>query len=228
MSIYAISDLHLSFESQKPMNKFGNLWQEYEEKMKFNWNSLVEKNDLVLIAGDVSWATYVKDARADFGFIDGLNGVKLISKGNHDYWWETITKLNDFLKENNFETVNFIHNTAYVYDNYVICAAKGYDFTVEEKYRERELIRLEISLEEGLKTGKEIIVMLHYPPFDEKGNLIERFNELFSKYNVKTCIYGHLHSYGHQRAVNGVINNVEFKLTSCDYLNFSPVIIRNT
>ena len=228
MAIYAISDLHLSFETQKPMNKFGNLWEEYEEKMKFNWNSLVDKNDLVLIAGDVSWATYVKDAYADFGFIDKLNGIKLISKGNHDYWWETLTKLNAFVEESKFETIKFLHNNSYIYGDYVICAAKGYDFTVEEKYRERELIRLDISLADGKKTGKEIIVMLHYPPFNMKGEVIEPFMELFQKYDVKTCIYGHLHAHGHQRAVNEVINNVEFKLTSCDYIKFSPIIIRNT
>lgn len=228
MSIYAISDLHLSFGSQKPMNKFGNLWEEYETKMKFNWNTLVDKNDLVLIPGDVSWETYIKDAYGDFDFIDKLNGIKLISKGNHDYWWETVTKLNGFLKESNFETIKFLHNDSFEYGDYVICAAKGYDFTVEEKYRQRELIRLEISLQSGAKTGKEIIAMVHYPPFNTKGEVIDEFMELFEKYGVKTCIYGHLHGYGHQRAVNETINNVEFKLVSCDYLKFSPIIVRNT
>ena len=226
MSIYALSDLHLSFECEKPMNKFGNLWQEYEEKMRYNWNHTVEETDLVLIAGDVSWATYVKDAKADFKYIDSLNGIKLISKGNHDYWWETVTKLNNFLDENGFNSIKILHNSAFEFEDYVICSAKGYDFSVEEKYRERELIRLDLSLSEGKKTGKEIILMLHYPPFSENGKVIEKFSELFKKYDVKTCVYGHLHAHGHQKAVNEVIDGVEFKLTSCDYLNFTPTLIR--
>ncbi len=226
MSIYALSDLHLSFESEKPMNKFGNLWQEYEEKMRYNWNHTVEETDLVLIAGDVSWATYVKDAKADFEYIDSLNGIKLISKGNHDYWWETIKKLNNFLDENGFNSIKILHNSAFEFEDYVICSAKGYDFSVEEKYRERELIRLDISLSEGKKTGKEIISMVHYPPFLENGKVIDKFSELFKKYDVKTCVYGHLHASGHQKAVNEVIDGVEYKLTSCDYLNFTPTQIR--
>lgn len=228
MAIYAISDLHLSFECEKPMNKFGNLWQEYEEKMKYNWNCLVEKSDLVLIAGDVSWATYVKDARTDFGYVDSLNGIKIISKGNHDYWWETVKKLNEFTTENNFKTINFLHNNCYEYEGFAVCGAKGFDYTVEEKYRERELIRLDLSLSEGKEKGKQIIAMLHYPPFTAGGEVIPEFMELFEKYEVKTCVYGHLHANGHKRAVNGVINGTEFKLTSCDYLGFSPILIEKT
>jgi predicted phosphohydrolase len=226
VAIYAISDLHLSFQTEKPMNKFGNLWEEYEEKMKFNWNNLVEKNDLVLIPGDISWATYLSDAYTDFKFIDDLNGIKLISKGNHDYWWETLTKLNAFKDTNDFNTINFIHNSAYNFNGSVICAAKGYDFTVEEKYREREKIRLELSLQEGVKLGEDIIAMLHYPPFTKSRELIPDIGNLLEQYKVKTCIYGHLHYKGHLSSVNDNINGIDYRLVSCDFLNFSPILLR--
>lgn len=226
MAIYAVSDLHLSFENEKPMNKFGSLWEEYEEKMKYNWNNMVEKSDLVLIPGDLSWATYLSGAYSDFKYVDDLNGIKLISKGNHDYWWETLTKLNAFTAENGFNSINFIHNNAYCFENSVICAAKGYDHTVEEKYRERERIRLELSLREGCSKGDDIIVMLHYPPFNKNKELFPEIGELFTKYSVKTCIYGHLHHMGHLSAVNETINGTDYKLVSCDFLKFSPILLR--
>lgn len=223
MSIYAISDLHLSFDTQKPMDKFGELWEDYEEKMKYNWNKTVKENDLVLIAGDVSWATYLSEAVEDFKFIDGLNGEKLISKGNHDYWWESLTKLNGFAKENDFETLNFIHNTAFKYNDYVICASKGYDFNTEKRLCDRENIRVRLSLEEGRKKGGKIILMLHYPPFDKTGKLYPELEQAFEEYNVAQCVYGHLHAHAHRFAVNEKIKNTELRLTSCDYLKFVPL-----
>lgn len=223
MSIYAISDLHLSFQTEKPMDKFGSVWAEYEEKMKFWWNEKIEENDIVLIPGDVSWATYLQDAVEDFRFIDGLNGVKLISKGNHDYWWETLNKLNSFLKENNFTTITFLHNTCFDAEDKVICSSKGYDLTVEDKLKKREVLRLEMSLKEGSKKEKEIIAMLHYPPFDKNLQLYEDIETLLIKYGVKTCIYGHLHADGHKRCLNETINGISYKLVSADFLDFNPV-----
>ncbi|MBO5452633.1 MAG: metallophosphoesterase [Clostridia bacterium] len=225
MSIYAISDLHLSFQTEKPMNKFGNVWADYEEKMKFQWNEVVEKSDIVLIPGDVSWATYLQSAVQDFRFIDELNGLKLISKGNHDYWWETLNKLNEFIKENEFSTVQFLHNTCFDAGDYVICSAKGYDLSVEEKLQNRECIRLNLSLAQGAELGKPIIAMLHYPPFDKSLRLYPDIKELLEKYNVKVCIYGHLHAEGHKKCINENIDGVEYKLVSADFLDFMPVKI---
>ena len=222
MSVYAISDLHLSFQCEKPMNKFGDVWEDYEEKMKFQWNEMVENNDIVLVPGDISWATYLQSAVEDFRFIDELNGVKLISKGNHDYWWETLNKLNNFLDENKFGSIKFLHNSCYDIGEYVVCSAKGYDTTVEEKLRNRECIRLDLSLKEGAKYEKPIIVMLHYPPFDKNLNLYPNVEEILLKYNVKICIYGHLHADGHKKCVEGIINGVEYKLVAADFLQFRP------
>lgn len=223
MSIYAISDLHLSFDTQKPMDKFGKLWEDYEERMKYNWNKIVKENDLVLIAGDVSWATYLSDAVEDFKFIDGLNGEKLISKGNHDYWWESLTKLNGFTKENGFDTINFIHNTAVKHEDFVICAAKGYDFNTEQRLCDRENIRVRLSLEEGAKKGGKVILMLHYPPFDKNGEIYEPLLKMFDEFGVYMCVYGHLHAHSHAYAINEKIKNTDLRLTSCDFLKFTPL-----
>lgn len=223
MSIYAISDLHLSYGAEKPMDKFGKIWEDYEERMKYNWNRIVKENDLVLIAGDVSWATYLSEAVEDFKFIDGLNGEKLISKGNHDYWWESLTKLRKFAQENEFNTINFVHNTAFKYRDYAICAAKGYDFNTEKRLCDRENIRVKLSLEEGVKLGGKIILMLHYPPFDKNGEVYPELKEMLEGYGVCMCVYGHLHAHAHMFAVNKMIENTEFRLTSCDFLEFTPL-----
>ena len=225
MSIYAISDLHLSFQTEKPMNKFGNIWADYEEKMKFQWNEIVDKNDIVLIPGDLSWATYLQSAVQDFRFIDELNGLKIVSKGNHDYWWETLNKLNVFLEDNGFLTIKFLHNTCFDAGEYVVCSAKGYDLTVEEKLRNRECIRLELSLKEGAKHGKKMIVMLHYPPFGKNLELFPDIKDILEKYGVDICIYGHLHAEGHKRCINENIDGVTYKLVSADFLNFAPIKI---
>lgn len=225
MSIYAISDLHLSFRTEKPMNKFGDIWNEYEEKMKYNWNKVVDETDLVLVPGDISWATYVDDSLDDMRFIDDLNGTKIISKGNHDYWWETLTKLNNFKETNSLNTINFIHNTCYEYDDYVICATKGFDFNESEKIVNRECERLKITLQKGRETNKKIILMLHYSPFDKDKNLYKEIAQIIDEYQPLYCIYGHLHSYAHRFAICETINSTKYQLVSCDFLNFCPIKI---
>ncbi len=223
MSIYAISDLHLSYETEKPMNKFGDIWNEYEEKMKFNWNKVVGDSDLVLIPGDISWATYLSDLSLDMKYIDDLNGIKVISKGNHDYWWETLNKLNNFKKDNGFNSVNFIHNSCFEYEDYVVCATKGFDFNDSEKIINRETERLKLTLEAGRKTGKNIILMLHYSPFNKERQLYKEIKELIKEFKPLYCIYGHLHSYAHRFSVCEEIDNVKYQLVSCDYLQFCPI-----
>ena len=126
MSIYAISDLHLGISSDKPMDIFGAKWENYLDILKENWQSTIRPDDIVLIPGDISWAMYIGEAEEDFQFLNSLNGIKLISKGNHDYWWETIKKLNNYVEEKGFSTIRFLHNSVYVHDEIAICAAKGY------------------------------------------------------------------------------------------------------
>lgn len=226
MSIYSISDLHLGLGVDKPMDIFGANWKDYIYRLADNWNSLVKKDDLILIPGDISWATYLKDAVRDFQYLHELSGIKVITKGNHDYWWETLGKLNRFLEENHFDSIRFLHNSVYYYENVAICGTKGYPDTGgavpqdenEAKLYLREVGRLEWALGEAQKNNpQKIVVMLHYPPGKESA-----FAKLLQKYHVNICIYGHLHDKSHATALQGMIGGVEYKLVSCDYLKFRP------
>ncbi|MBO5178921.1 MAG: metallophosphoesterase [Clostridia bacterium] len=219
MRIYAISDLHLSFGADKPMNVFGDKWNNYENKIKENWLSKVKDDDLVILAGDLSWATYLDEAKADFDFLTKLPGKKLLLKGNHDYWWETVTKMNRFLEENGYKNIFFLYNNFYETDEYMICGTRYWSYeenTENEKIYSRELERLKLSIKyasENNPDNKPIIIVTHYPP-DER--IISTVNEW--NLNVKKWIYGHIHSNYQEMLVN--IPNIDSYLTSCDYLNF--------
>ena len=222
MALFAISDLHLSFGTDKPMNIFGSKWDQYEQRLEENWNSLVTDDDVVLIGGDISWATYIEDAVADFDYINKLKGKKIILKGNHDYWWTTLAKMNAFLKDNGFSTVSVLHNNSFDIGGVSLCGTRGWlaldqcKKADEKKIYERELQRLELSLKSA--TNDDIIVCLHYPPD-------EGFLELMGRYGVKMCLFGHLHAKSHQNAPQGVYNGIECRLISGDYLDFVPMEI---
>lgn len=235
MAIYAIADLHLSFEQDKPMDIFGENWTGHEEKIKKNWIKKVKSDDIVLLPGDFSWATYLQETKKDFEYLNVLPGKKLLLKGNHDYWWTTITSMRRFLKENSFETIDFIYNNAYEYDNYIIAGTRGWsaiDMEADEKILNRELARLELSLKDGINkygTEKDIIVCMHYPPITNSKiikNEEMEFVKIMKKYNVKKCLYGHLHSDSIKEAVEGIIDGIEYKLVSADGLNFELYKIR--
>lgn len=227
MALYAISDLHLAFGVDKPMDIFGDKWVKHEEKIKENWMSLINDEDIVLIAGDVSWAINEKESSGDLNWIESLPGKKIISKGNHDYWWGSITKLNSM-----FENTKFIQNNFYNYKDYAICGTRGWICPGADKFSEkdekiyaRELIRLRLSLNEAKNAGyNKFIVMIHYPPtndkFQESG-----FLEIFKEFEVEKVIYGHLHGPGLSKVFEGIHNDVEYIMTSADYLNFKPIKI---
>lgn len=230
MSIYAIGDLHLSFNTDKPMNIFGEKWNNYEEKIKVDWLKKVKENDIVLIPGDFSWSMKLEDTYKDFEYLNNLPGKKILLKGNHDYWWNTVKKMNEFIKNNKFNNIEFLYNNSYFFDNYIICGTRGWNISNDEEDKrlfERELSRLELSLNDGIqKYGKEkeIIVCMHYPPITSY-NILEydinlKMVNLLKRYNVKKCIYGHLHGTSHKDAIEGNISGIEFKLVSSDYLNF--------
>lgn len=226
--IFAISDLHLGFSCEKPMDIFGARWENHEERILKNWQKAVSPDDIVLIAGDTSWETYLNRAVADFDFINKLNGTKIITKGNHDYWWETLSKLNKFLSENNFDTIKFLHNTNIVFGDTVICGTKGYPETEciptdeeNKKLYNREILRLQSAVEEAQKTGAEkIIVMLHYPPGTDS-----EFARILKEGRVDFCVYGHLHGGTFGAVTKGNVGGVEYRLTSSDYLGFTPLEI---
>jgi uncharacterized protein len=231
MSIYAISDLHLAISIDKPMDIFGLRWTDYMEKLKYNWNEIVTEEDIVVIPGDISWATYLEQAESDFKFIDELPGKKIISKGNHDYWWTTASKLNKFLALHKFSTIEFMHNNSFSIGDIVIAGTRGWkcpgddEFSLDDKkICLREVQRLDLSLKSAISNGKhgEIIVAMHYPPFNAKKEESE-FIDVMRNYGVKTCIYGHLHGEGHKNAKQGLYEGIEFKFVAADYLNFKPI-----
>lgn len=223
MAIYAIGDLHLSGHSDKPMDIFGDHWIGHENKIKASWLKKVSENDAVLIPGDISWAMTLEKAMVDLEWIASLPGTKYLIRGNHDYWWKSITKLNLL-----FDSMNFIQNNSFIYMEYVICGARGwicpndYKFTDhDKKIYLREANRLEMSLKSAKQQeDREIIAMMHYPPTNEKLEP-SLFTEIFEKYNVGHVIYGHLHDEtSHNCGLQGTYNGVNYRLTSCDYLNF--------
>ena len=230
MALYTISDLHLPIGIDKPMDIFGGKWNNYVERIEKNWQSIINNNDWVILPGDFSWATYLDQSIPDFEFLHRLNGFKIISKGNHDYWWSTMSKMNKFLENNSFDSIKFMHNNSFIYKNKGICGTRGWNYigfgtgTDEDiKIYEREAVRLELSIQSCLnKNPEEIIVFFHYPPVSVDCTDNE-FTKIMKKYNVKRCIYGHLHGQGHKNAMSGEIEGIKYMLVSCDYTDFVPV-----
>ena len=229
MSIYVIGDLHLSYSVDKPMDVFGMNWENHAEKIRENWIKKVKEEDTVILPGDFSWATYLEDTYKDFVFLNSLPGKKIMSKGNHDYWWTTVTSMKKYLKENNFSNIDFLYNNAFLIENKIIAGTRGWINTwkSDENYKilKRENERLKLSIEKGINefgTDKEIISFIHYPPFFKENIVPEEidFIKTLKKYNVKKCYYAHLHSDSHKEAIEGNIDEIEFKLVSSDYLNF--------
>ena len=231
MSIYVIGDLHLSFAVDKPMDIFGDNWDNYEEKLKQDWLSKVKEEDTIILGGDFSWGTYLEETIADFKFINDLPGTKILLKGNHDYWWQTVKSMDNFLKENSFEKIYFLYNNSYLVENKIIVGTRGWSLNFDEpdteKLYNRELIRLELSIKDGVnKFGedKEMICFMHYPPITRNmisNNVKSKYIDLLKQYNISKLFYGHLHGASHKDAVEGEIDGVNIKLVSSDYLKFS-------
>lgn len=228
MALYAISDLHLALSGDKPMDVFGDNWYNHYEKIKDNWTHTINEADTIMIAGDISWSMHIEEGLKDLQWIHMLPGTKLFVKGNHDYFWTSITKLNSMYKN-----MKFIQNNFFTYNDYAICGTRGWinkeaaNFTIhDEKIYKRELIRLKLSLDAAVNNGyKNIIAMVHFPPFSEKFENNE-MTDIFEKYQVKKVIYGHLHGASAKK-VSPIIekNGVKYIITSCDYINFSPITI---
>ena len=230
MALYTIGDLHLPLGIDKPMDVFGKAWENYVERLKDNWQAVVKKEDTVVIVGDFSWATYLEQSYKDFEFLHSLNGKKILLKGNHDYWWTTKNKLDKFIKDNNFSDIEFLQNNSYVYEGIAICGTRGWLHPAWESFNEtdkkifeREVIRLELSLESAADC-EEIYVFTHYPPISMQRES-NAFRDMMKKYNVKKCFYGHLHAAAQHNAFCGIADDIEYNLVAADYLKFSPMKI---
>ena len=227
MSVYVIGDTHLSLAVDKPMDIFKG-WDDYVQRLETNWQKLITDEDTVIINGDVSWAMSLEEAERDFDFLNNLNGKKIISKGNHDYWWNTITKMEKFCKEKGFDTISFLHNNAYRVGNISIAGTRGWFFDAEseniDKVMSRECARLQRSIDEAKKLGGELVVFLHYPPISIHRKCEPIFNVLKDN-NVDRCYYGHLHGGAIKSAVNEEAEGVKFRLVSADFLEFCPYLV---
>mgnify|MGYP000049629955 FL=1 len=224
MSLFAIADLHLSLGVDKPMDVFPG-WAGYVEKLEKNWRENVRPEDTVVVAGDISWGLDISEAKEDFAFLDQLPGTKILLKGNHDLWFSTKTKVEKFFAENGFSTLKILFNNAYEYGDRAICGTRGWmNDPIEKKVLLRECGRLRMSLEEGKKFGKEPLVFLHYPPVFGGGECYEILDVLL-EYGIKQVYYGHIHGYSSGYAINGIRNGIDFRLISCDFVQFNPVKI---
>ena len=230
MALYTIADLHLPIGVNKPMDVFGPDWENYVDRLEVNWKNTIDENDTVVLPGDFSWATYLKDTYMDFEYLNSMPGKKILLKGNHDYWWTSLKKMREYLDKNNLGNIDFIHNNSYEFENKIIVGTRGWqdeNNSEDKRITKREIIRLELSIQDGIKkygTEKEIIVCMHYPPFN---NYIERefsYINVMKKYHVTKCIYGHLHGEtSRKEAKEGIINEIDFKLVSCDYTGFDLI-----
>lgn len=229
MKVYAISDFHLSNGTDKPMDVFGEKWVGHWNKISDEWKKTITDEDIVLSAGDTSWAMNLSEALPDLAAIDALPGRKFIIRGNHDYWWSSYKKINDC----GFESISFIQNNAFTAGDYVICGTRGWTVSDtelpedEKKIYARELLRLEMTLKEAEKsasTGKKILLLMHYPPFNSRFDDSD-FTKVIDRFKVDKAIYGHLHGTRSRYAAEIKKGNTEYVLTSCDFLNFVPLRI---
>ena len=242
--IWVISDTHLAIGvPAKNMNVFGPLWEGYMEKMAANWRRLIGGDDLVLIPGDISWGMTLKEAEADLLWIDSLPGTKVILRGNHDYWWSSASKISTIMPP----TVRFIHNNAFHWHDIAIGGTRLWDTdeynfnayvhfqenTRARKEREerddakifqRELERLRLSLKQLDPQAKVRIAMTHYPPIS--ADLLPSMTaKILEEFNIHICVFGHLHNLKKDKPMFGEVRGVRYLLTSCDYLDFTPIRI---
>lgn len=239
MSLFVISDLHLDvLTNEKSMEVFGDKWKDYTKRIQKNWSAVVEENDTVIIPGDISWALTLEESLTDLKWIEALPGKKILMKGNHDFWWSTVTKMKRFFAENNLNTFDILHNNALEIESYIIAGSRGWfvDKTVQpqktitvdyEKILNREQIHLRMSLDEAKsiqeKTGKEILVFFHFPPIWGDFKCDELLN-ILKEYNISRAFFGHIHgSYNHSSYFD--YDGIQFKMISADFIDFIPQII---
>ena len=224
MKIFAISDLHISTNTNKPMDVFGGNWEGYLEKIFTDWNSKVSADDLVLIGGDISWAMNIGEAKEDINLLAPLNGKKIMIKGNHDYWWSAIGKVRDMLP-NDFYA---LQNDCVKIDNIIICGSRCWSVPGSPDFDERdnkiylrEAERLKLSFNAVNKIREEndkVIALIHYPPFNVKRES-SLFTELFKENKVDAVVYGHLHGKSVRSDKLVTKDGVKYYLTSCDQVD---------
>ena len=237
MSIYALADLHLSLSCpDKSMEVFGLSWGDYISKVRENWEKVVKDTDTVLIPGDISWATYIDKAGEDFRFISDLPGRKLLCRGNHDYWWTTIKKMEEFLASKGLANMEFVRTNAIPVEDAIVTGTRGWMIETKEsiegsenkKIYEREKLRIKMCIdalnEADPGHDKKHIFMIHYPPVTARKDFTE-FAHMMAEGGVDICVYGHLHGSAHKKVFEGGFEGTGFICASADFVKFSPVLI---
>ena len=233
MALYTLSDTHLSLSCDKPMDIFGSRWKNHTEKLKILWNSTVSEEDTVVIGGDISWGLTMEEALPDLLFIDSLKGNKILLRGNHDFWWTTISKISRAFEENGIGSITLLQNNAIKLGNLVICGSRGWYNDPQnatavtncdhKKIVARECQRLRLSLTEADRLGGEKIVFMHFPPVFADYVCRELINVLHES-GIKRVYYGHIHG-SYNIPPSSVFEGIEFTIVSADYLDFRPLRI---
>ena len=227
MRVFALADLHLATTQHKPMTVFGPHWAGHPEAIYARWPEVVRGDDLVLLPGDLSWAMRLPEALRDLSTLEGLPGTKVLSRGNHDYWWPAIGKLRAALPEGMYA----VQNDALRFGEVTVCGTRGWTtpgaehFTAEdERIYKREAERLSLALQSARRLGGErTVLMLHYPPTGP--NFAPTlFTELIEMYRPDAVVYGHLHGVPVERSLRSW-QGVPCHLVAADGLHFRPKLI---
>ena len=231
MRLFAIGDLHMSGGDDKPMDVFGPQWDRHFFHIRENWERLVGEEDTVLIPGDISWAMQLKDAEPDLREIGRLPGRKILCKGNHEYWWNSVSRVREALPE----SMTALQYSAADIGDAVVCGTRGWTFPTEEQplgeqdmkifRRETERLRMALAEAAGLADGRPIVVMTHFPPL-LTGEMDTAFTRILEEAGAHTAVYGHLHGQGIRSGFTGEHNGVNYHLVSCDSIGFCPKEIR--
>lgn len=234
MALFALSDPHLANGVDKPMAIFGAHWHNHTERIREQWLAAVSPDDTVLIPGDISWALTLGEALPDLQFLNDLPGLKILSRGNHDYWWQSLAKLEKFCQTHDLSSLRFLRNNALlVEDRYLICGSRGWilpddpDFKPDDaRIHARELGRLRLSLESARQMNRpdcELIALLHYPPFGKDRQPTE-LTQLLTAYGVSRCLFGHIHApVSAYLTPDWLLDGVKYTLISADRLSFKPL-----
>ena len=227
MALFAIGDLHLSLGGDKPMDIFSG-WQDYVTRLEKNWRAIVRPEDTVVVAGDISWAMKLEECDADFAFLQALPGKKLLLKGNHDYWWTTRKKMEEYLERKGFDSLSILFNSAAAVGPYAVCGTRGWFYDAEtdadKKVLSREVGRLRASIAQAEATGLELVAFLHYPPV-YGGEVCEEIMQVLCEKGIRRCYYGHIHGAAAKKVVTGMYRGVRLQLIACDYTGFTPVLV---
>ncbi|MFT3952463.1 MAG: metallophosphoesterase [Oscillospiraceae bacterium] len=227
MALFVMGDLHLSVGVKKPMDIFGG-WDNYMARIAENWRAVVKEADTVVIPGDISWGMNLTESLADFQLLESLPGTKLLMKGNHDYWWTTVSKMEKFFAENEIRSLRIVHNNHFAWGEYGICGTRGWINEAEEaqdvKVNAREAGRLDASIRSARKAGLKPVVFLHYPPVYGSSCNYEIL-EVLQRHGIRQVFYGHIHGRFCDYAVNGERAGIFYRLVSSDYMKFCPLDI---